>query len=271
MKHTQPDLAHPDSATNLFELAARAWQMHRKYAPSRCVVAPSCPVLYFGDRKAYLASPVRILTVALNPSLREFPEGDPWLRFRGGELLDPLTRPTDQAAYLAALDAYFEQEPYMGWFGPAFGEVLAGMDAGYRSSDRQPNRVLHTDLCSPLATDPTWKGLEREMGPDAFPRFQEEGKTLWHDLVEALRPDVLLVSLAEGYLRDLRFANGDGWPVWQELCNGRAQDPYLVRKTELRLTGGHRCLAVWGRGRNRPFAIRAAEKRALGRSIQAVL
>lgn len=38
------------------------------------VVEPSIPILYFGDLRSYEDSSPRVVTVALNPSRKEFPE-----------------------------------------------------------------------------------------------------------------------------------------------------------------------------------------------------
>jgi hypothetical protein len=61
-------------APRLDELAARAWDIHgRAEAESlRHLVRPSVPILFFGDSDRYLSSPVRVLTVGLNPSGRSF-------------------------------------------------------------------------------------------------------------------------------------------------------------------------------------------------------
>ena len=39
-------------------------------------VTTAAPILFFGDHSAYRASPLRVLTVGLNPSLHEFPKWD---------------------------------------------------------------------------------------------------------------------------------------------------------------------------------------------------
>ena len=74
--------------------------------------APAVPILFFGDLHAYRASPLRVLTVGLNPSLYEFPADDPFQRF-------PLARDgldRKPRRYLDAMCAYFRTDPYRGWF-----------------------------------------------------------------------------------------------------------------------------------------------------------
>lgn len=69
------------------------------------VVQNSIPIPFFGDLAAYNNSEKRVLTVALNPSDKEFPkEGDPRFKveqaLRGPEELE------------AELSAYFKRNPY---------------------------------------------------------------------------------------------------------------------------------------------------------------
>src|SRR3990170_1822110 len=60
------------------------------------------------------------------------------------------------------------------WFG-AFEPLLDGMGASYYPGGHAA--ALHTDLCSPVATDPTWSRLE----PSFQRRFIADGQPLWHD------------------------------------------------------------------------------------------
>jgi len=88
----------------LEELAREAWQQHEQAERSAIphLVRPSIPVLFFGDSERFAGSPLRIITVGLNPSREEFPRAAPFLRFPGsGQWTDD-----DPGAYLASLNAY---------------------------------------------------------------------------------------------------------------------------------------------------------------------
>ena len=61
--------------------------------------------------------------------------------------------------------------------------------------------ALHTDLCSPLDTDPTWSRLE-----ELRERLMVNGLALWHQLVEYLAPDVIVVSIARNCRDQIAFA-----------------------------------------------------------------
>ena len=109
-------------------------------------VRPAIPILFFGDLDAYAGSPQRVLTVGLNPSRTEFPPEDPFQRFPLAEY----SRSEDQQRYLDALSAYFATNPYSKWF-RSFEPLLNGMSASYY--DHQTSTALHTDICSPVATE----------------------------------------------------------------------------------------------------------------------
>ena len=66
-----------------------AWRAFAQAAALPSRVSPAIPILFFGDLDAYLASRMRVLTVGLNPSLREFPDGEPFSRFPLAEELTP--------------------------------------------------------------------------------------------------------------------------------------------------------------------------------------
>jgi len=94
--------------TELLTLVDLAWRQHRATGGQPWLVAPSAPILFFGDLHAYRGSPLRVITVALNPSNREFPEPDPFSRFK------TFTGPEVPATsdYICALNAYFRAIPY---------------------------------------------------------------------------------------------------------------------------------------------------------------
>ena len=168
----------------LDEVVAKAWRAFARVRKYEWRVVPAIPILFFGDLDAYWSSELRVLTVGLNPSLREFAADSPRRRFplpsgvRSGEV-DP---------YFDALSAYFRTAPYRSWFN-AFEPLLNGAGTGYYG-DRSSTAV-HTDICSPVATDPTWSRLD-----DTARRILEaEGGPLWHELLVALRAHVVVLSV----------------------------------------------------------------------------
>jgi hypothetical protein len=248
----------------LRELAVRAWEQHRaaEAAGLPHLVRPSVPILFFGDSDSYLASPLRVLSVGLNPSREEFPSTVPYRRFPGGETLDG----TNPDAYLAVLNRYFRSDPYTGWFNQSFEQLLRGMGASYYDG---PSCVaLHTDLCSPLATDPTWSRLGRAERAALEP----DGRKLWHDLVEALQPDVVLVSVKRQRLRHIAFPLADPARVIHTVDGPKRTRPYFVESFHHELATGKRPLFVFGQASQTPFgSISGAEKRLIGARVRGLL
>src|SRR5688572_14744196 len=114
MSPTLADLAHEAFTALDKALAAQA----------DVVVQPAVPILYFGAEPAYRRSPLKIITVGLNPSLAEFPLEDPFLRFPAAEGQGPGER------YLESLNDYYCVQPYDRWFNTYRG-LLHGLNAGF--------------------------------------------------------------------------------------------------------------------------------------------
>jgi hypothetical protein len=238
------------------ELAARAWALfdHAVENSNGVVVRPSILILYFGDSEAYRRSPLKIVTVGLNPSPREFPSSDPWERFTGGNTLSAQT----PMEYLRTLDSYFVTKPYDNWFA-SFEWLLRGMGASYYGG---PSVALHTDMCSPVATNPTWSrlnGMHVGLG---------DGFALWRDLVEQLAPDVVLASVAQRHLLRLTPERADTWPTVFTL---ERSNPYYVRATKVSI-GRHDVPVVFGRAAEKPFGtVGHRDKEVIGTAIRRVI
>lgn len=195
------------------ELLNDAWAMYD--LSQTHVLKPSLPILWFGDLEAYLQSDLRIITVGLNPSAEEFTSGfsgagndvDAWsYRFPAARKVHSLVGSEKRQVVRTALNKYFVEQPY-GWFS-GFERVLNGMDAtyGYRdepedtdeaSAPLQQRIALHTDLCLPLATAPTWSKLEKSDQR----RLVKTGAPLWNSLVQALVPDIIIMAIGEEWIQ----------------------------------------------------------------------
>jgi hypothetical protein len=248
-------------------LIDEAWRLYNQ-TRDRCVVRPAIPILYFGDYQRYATSPLKVITVALNPSHHEFPVNDRFARFRpaAGIGTYALDQPS-QLAYLAALDGYFRGEPYLRWFG-WFEHVLRGMGASYH--DGAEHTALHTDLCSPLATDPTWSKLNGQRD-----RLAVDGMALWHNLVDHLAPDVIVISVARHYRDRIAFADNLGWQPLATIPRADpAKRPYeaLMQRVTLPTCKGKEMLLVFGPAAQQPFAtLTQAARQRVGHAVQKVL
>lgn len=216
------------------------------------------PIKWFGNREAYQRSEVKIITVGLNPSDKEFRENDgaPFtsnLRF-------PDYKSGKYASLVKALNSYFEKTPYRQWFESGFEPVLNGLGASYYSTEDYSCRALHTDICSPWATDPTWSKLsvteQNSLIKTGFPD--------WKKLVKDLKPDIILFSIPQKYVKMLKVD-----PL-TELCRFTTTKSGEQRKKPVIIQKGMygKSLAVFGRTRNVPFgSLGKEQKKELGEQI----
>lgn len=249
----------PTVTAAMRELSSASWLVYREAVELGigALVRPSIPILFFGDDERYVSSPLKVVTVGLNPSRLEFPNGDPFLRFPAARQIDPREPAPD--AHLAALRAYFRVRPYNAWFRPAFEPILNGLAASYYDG-MAPSTALHTDICSPLATDPTWTRLG-----NVGAALATAGVELWHRLMERLAPDVILISVARQHLDKIRFPE---LGMWESIHSIERRNPFTVRAVKLKVVPHKSTLLVFGRAANLPFGtVSADDKRRIGEAI----
>ena len=217
------------------------------------------PIHWFGNRKAYEKSAVRVVTIGLNPSDKEFREDDnmPFstkLRF-------PLYQMGKPETLELALDDYFKANPYNKWF-KNFECVLNGMGASYYDRKEYPYRALHTDICSPWATVPTWSKLSSKEQDALY----AEGHKQWLSLIAELKPDVMIASVAKRYPDELGVID-----TQKEFCKfdltkdgKKRRRPETVWKYEF-----NGIPFINGRTRNNPFGSLSDEyKQCVGEQIK---
>jgi hypothetical protein len=211
------------------------------------LVKPSIPILFFGDSVRYFSSKLKVITLGLNPSKVEFPKEDRFLRFNSARTVYPrILEGAFYDEYLKALNGYFRDPPnypYKRWFN-SYEPVLRGLDCSYYGND--VNTALHTDLCSPLPTDPTWSKLPSK----ARISLMESGARLWHSLVKFLSPNLIIASVAESHLRMITFPQQNGWRVVHTV---QRANPYIVKLTKIAIASDRTACLVFGRAANTPF------------------
>jgi hypothetical protein len=244
----------------LDDLIDEAWREYDCHHQKDFVITPPIPILFFGDLRRYFASPIRVVTVGLNPSRIEFPDADRFRRFPEARDLDWTAKDaTFSGRYITALSDYFRRAPYMKWFN-AYEYILHGIDASYR--DGAPSTALHTDICTPLATDPTWSRLS----PVHRAALESRGTPLWHRLVAYLAPHVLLVSIARSRLDAFTFAEKSEWEIIYTI---EQKKPYEIGARKIRLAEGNDTIIVFGRASQTPFgSISAVDKRKVGARVK---
>jgi hypothetical protein len=227
----------------LDNLSVAAWKIYQKNVDQSFVVKQSIPILFFGDLEKYFESKLKIITVGLNPSFVEFPVENPSLRFEIENIVKH-----NNSLYIKTLSEYFHHSPYSRWFG-CFEPMLNGMQSSYYPN--HINTVLHTDICSPLATNPTWSKLEKSQRI----LLESDGLDLWHNLVEYLQPDIIVISIARQYLQRIRFKIIEQWKTVYTIYRN---NPYVIEMARLNLKG-KQVMMLFGLAAQTPFGIISKE------------
>ena len=214
------------------------------------VIKNIIPVPYFGDLLAYLASPLRVITVALNPSNIEFVNGQR-ARF---DLNHGISGP---AGLEYELSNYFKVNPYKRWF-TAFENVLSGLDASYgglQAIGSYTSTAVHVDMCSPIATRPTWSYLTAAQKSV----LAQKGRLIFDEIIEALKPEIIIASVGWNNIKDWNpeYANGPFWPScisYDETKDGKKMRSVLrVQTQKMKTAGGHNYLFTNASAANIPY------------------
>ena len=219
-------------------------------AHQKDITHPSIPILYFGDYPQYQKSYPKVITVGLNPSRNEFPPTSRFTRFTEAEKLEISNTLSENeiTTYLNSLNTYFLESPY-NWF-DSYDPILKGMNTSYYPNNTE-NRALHTDFCSPFATEIPWSKL-RDSTQYTLSR---EGRKFWHRLVEILEPDMIIFSIARKYLDRVMFKKS-GWKLFTSITKKKdgtpRSKPYDVEITESRI-GDRKMYLVYGQPSYLPF------------------
>ena len=229
-------------------LITATFQYFNSHRANPNVVTPSIPILYFGDEPAYRESEIKIVTVGKNPSDNEFrlnknQNYDIHYRFPSW---NPLTQNLQQS-----LNDYFKRNPLKNWFS-SFEPILNGASCSYYNGELQKNIALHTDICSPLATNPTWSNLPTSDKNNLF----ANGVKIWWDLIEELQPDCMLVSVPKNLFSNVfGFKIGSGTKLinFSTKKNGTQRKPYNVEYFYYSLKSGKKIKIVFGPAANVPF------------------
>lgn len=173
------------SAKTIDQLVDNAFDHFDEFKDGYGVVPKSSPILFFGNLADYQQSQRKIVTVGLNPSNAEFTDE----RFNF-----PYAPRQDKEKYIKSLSDYFVFNPLV-WFDP-YNKFLRYFDASFYPG--KSNIALHTDLLSPLATNPTWSKLK--LGKDKRDRLVKSGFKIWSELMNFLQPDIIICSIGKNHI-----------------------------------------------------------------------
>jgi len=221
------------------------------------VVRPSLPILYFGNLDEYSFSSLKVITVGKNPSNNEFRLNNTdqysYCRFNKWK--------PEKGNLIEALNPYIEDKP-LSWFS-CYEPVLNGMGCSYYPG-KIKNRVLHTDICSPIATTPTWSKLT----PQQQCVLSKEGNILWNLLIEALQPDIILISVPRQLFLENFDETGKTVITFDTKVDGsKRTEPYRVFEHIKRFKNGKVVKVFFGPPAQTPFGtISSDQKMEVGKS-----
>ncbi len=242
------------------KLLQKTFDYYNHFKKDSSIVQPSLPILYFGDLEAYSKSNLKVITVGKNPSDNEFKElkNGPISYFRFN-IWNPKS-----PNLINTLNSYFKNKPLTKWFNN-FEPLLNGLNASYYDNDYD-NRVLHTDICTPLATNPTWSNLSNEVKDELY----SEGNKIWRDLIEELQPDIMIFSFSRFDFNKLKLVNNENTLlVFSENKKGeKRKKPYEVKISDLKLNTNKNVKVIFSPAANQPLGkITKKQREEIGRKI----
>ncbi len=246
---------------------ASSWSSaHMASKNQKCMVKipNTIPIDWFGNRKEYEESDIRIVTVGLNPSDMEF--WDPNTGTYNTKYRFPSAVVGNPATYPQAWNEYFTHNPY-DWFNN-HERVLQGAGASYGGLmpkriggvDHPHRRAIHTDLCSSEATQPAWSQL-----PSATKRaIAQVGIPRWQKLMKELQPDIIIMSVAKEYWSKLPITDiSDLCDITKTQNGTKRKRPVVIRKGYY-----NGALVILGETRNTPFgSVCKDEQKRIGELI----
>ena len=138
-------------------------------------------------------------------------------------------------------------------------------EGGLEGKPSQYLDAMHTDICSPVATNPTWSRLDKA---DRV-ALEQDGGPLWHMLLKELRPQIVALSVGKMHLGRIAFPSLTDWRVvwtFRQTRGGSLRSrPYEVRARWFSV-GSAPALFVFGTAAQTPFGLLAAsQKRVAGK------
>lgn len=226
--YTLEDLVNDKELTGIIN---DYWKDYVKHRNLEIVVKPSIPIIWFGDLVAYKNSDVKVVTVAINPSDKEFKkevEKKKWqLSFHRfpeakelykDEIKDLSSK--NREILITSYNKYFGNAPDTwdktyddinapySWFG-CFEKIITDFfPDGLKASYHKKNicRAIHIDYQTALATREIWSYLgenskkrektieEKQKEREEKKRISESGKELFVRLMEYLEPTIMLFA-----------------------------------------------------------------------------
>ena len=207
------------------------------------VVSPAIPILFFGDIESYNNSGFKVVTVGLNPSNTEFRlnKTDKYSYERFPDFNN------DYCSLEKSLCNYFKINPYRRWFN-SYEPYLNSLGCSYYPENSH-NKVLHTDICSPLATDPTWSKISNQEKNYLI----KDGFKLWKNTIYELNPDLIIISTRFEYVKMLNPKKIETLHTIFKKKDGTKRRPFKLELHKFNLVNRSHLL-IYGEPKNTPFS-----------------
>ena len=236
--------------SNLKNIIDLYWEDFQSKKNLEYVVNPSIPIAWFGDMSAYLNSPRRILTVALNPSDKEFKKNNKesfsLCRFPECKELHNKTKLNNSDKELLAIsyNKYFTGErTYKRWFN-AYENLLNILNSSYYSHNDYKNKAIHIDAYSGISTSVVWGKLTNNE------KTKVSNICLFEKFLGYLKPDIALISINKQAFDEI-FDTSHIEPDFLSVVNpndGRSGYIRAYQKNYLLIHGKNRSLPFQGSG-----------------------
>jgi len=135
----------------------------------------------------------------------------------------------------------------------------------YSYSNSYFDTAIHTDICSPIATDPIWGDL----GQAQQNILLNAGLQIWNELVKDLKPDIMLVSIKQNLFINY-IAQHFGNPIYTVTHNsdGTLRDIPTHIYSQQKILNGKSTKIIFANSANKPFdKITNIDKLKIGRVI----